>query len=797
MKFLNPVVSLLVITIWITPLQAQDPAILTSISSPLDDHHYLLLDASDWTTAETLANSWGGNLVAVADQAEMDFISDNFSNYGGSARRLWLGLNDIAVEGVFEWSNGEPLIYSNWNAGEPNNSNNEDMGHTLEASPYLWNDINEATNTVATYGLLELEPCGLTAPDTLVATSTGPDITLDFTNNGPYTDTFQIWRDGVFYQDIADPAATSWTDNNLCQGVYNYLIVVSDGACFDFTDRVEVPHGFEIYGSLDTPLAIPNSTPTGVTSVINITDNYTIQDIDIEVHITHTWTREVGIDLTHPSATMVTLKQYIAGSPSDVNHIHTIFDDQGIPFDEDQIPLNIRMQPQGPGTLADFAGFPIDGNWRLIAADYSGAEFGDLEAWAIHHRSGPPCQLTPPLDFTATTSGTEVTLSWDLNGNNFTSIDVYRDGQLAATLPGGDQQWTDVLPGGPASYRYQLRCWDDSVTPCCVIDGNAIWALINAIDLVWAAEGSSGQIDSALAIADALVLNGLAPAMMTDILGCDCLLDTPTLERVWVATGTYPDHHCLNTAEGQLLADLIANGIDVYIEGGDVWGYCAQTPLADYDGIGLGVVDGDDSLLDLIGGSYATLDLTGMDAAYNQDQAANDWTDRLVTADPLTPDLAGASSGSIWVQSGIGYSTGNFYETDDPFGEVIAQSWEFGGYSGEQGILMGLYLTALGASSGPPPELFRRGDVNVDGGVNIADAIRLLNALFVPGSPQPDCYDSADVNDDGGNNVADAVYLLNALFVPGSDNPPAPGALECGVDPTDDAFDCALYLACP
>jgi len=285
--------------------------------------------------------------------------------------------------------------------------------------------------------------------------------------------------------------------------------------------------------------------------------------------------------------------------------------------------------------------------------------------------------------------------------------------------------------------------------------------------------------------------------MMTDILGCDCLLDTPTLERVWVATGTYPDHHCLNTAEGQLLADLIANGIDVYIEGGDVWGFCAQTPFADYDGIGLGVVDGDDSLLDLIGGSYATLDMTGMDAAYNQDQGASDWTDRLVTADPLTPDLAGASSGSIWVQSGIGYSVGNFYETDDPFGEVIAQSWEFGGYSGEQGLLMGLYLDALGASSGPPPELFRRGDVNVDGGVNIADAIRLLNALFVPGSPQPDCIDSADVNDDGGNNVADAVYLLNALFVPGSDNPPAPGALDCGVDPTDDGIDCALYLACP
>ena len=787
----------MLLLLWTTPLQAQDPGILTSISSPLDDHHYLLLEASDWTTAENLASSWGGNLVAVGDQLEMDFIHENFSVFGGTGRRLWLGLDDIAVEGVFEWTNGEPVVYTNWNAGEPNNSNNEDMGHTLEADPFLWNDINEGTNNVSTYGVVELEPCGVTAPDSVVATSVGPDITLEFTNNGPYTDTFQIWRGGAYYQDVADPAATSWTDAGICQGLYSYMIVVSDGACFDFTDTEELSHGFDIYSSTDTPLPIPNSTPLGVTSVISVTDNYLIQDVDIEVHITHTWTREVGIDIMHPSATMVTLKQYIAGSPSDVNHIHTVFDDQGIPFDEDQIPLYIHMQPQGPGVLADLAGFPMDGDWRLTVADYAGAEFGDLEGWSIHHRSGPPCQLTPPLSFAAATSGNEVELSWDLNGNLYTSIDVYRDGSLAATLPGGDQQWTDVLPAGAASYQYSLRCWDDAVTPCCVIDSDSIWALVNAVDVIWAAEGSGGQIDSVFAIAEALVLNGLAPAVMPDILSCDCLLNTPSLERVWVATGTYPDYHCLSAAEGQLLADLIANGIDVYIEGGDVWGFCGQTAFADFDGIASPIVDGDDSFQEMIGGSYSVLDLTGMDAVYNQDQVGSDWTDQLISADPLTPDAAGISSGSIWLQSGIGYSTGNYYETDDPFGEVIAQSWEFGGYGGDQETLMGLYLLALGASSGPPPEIFRRGDVNGDGGVNIADAIRLLNALFVPGSPQPDCFDSSDVNDDGGSNVADAVFLLNALFVPGSGNPPPPGAIDCGVDPTDDAFDCALYMACP
>jgi len=265
---------------------------------------------------------------------------------------------------------------------------------------------------------------------------------------------------------------------------------------------------------------------------------------------------------------------------------------------------------------------------------------------------------------------------------------------------------------------------------------------------------------------------------------------------VWAMMGTYPDYHCLSATEGQLLADLIAAGVDVYIEGGDVWGFCAQTVFAQWDGIAGGIVDGDDSFLAMIGLEWAGLNLTGMDASYNQDQVGSDWTDRLIPADPTTPDLAGLESGPIWQQLGLGYYTGNFYATDDPYGEVVAQSWEFGGYSGEHDILAGLYLGALGGGGGPVGEIFRRGDVNGDGGVNIADAVALLNALFVPGSSQPECLDSADVNDDSGLNVADAVTLLNALFVPGSAPPPDPGPFDCGIDPSDDGLDCVLYI-CP
>lgn len=105
-------------------------------------------------------------------------------------------------------------------------------------------------------------------------------------------------------------------------------------------------------------------------------------------------------------------------------------------------------------------------------------------------------------------------------------------------------------------------------------------------------------------------------------------------------------------------------------------------------------------------------------------------------------------------------------------------------------------IAFLLGGGGPTGDEYRRGDVNDDAVVNIADVVYLLNALFVPGSLPPTCAKTGDTNDDGVVNVADAVFFLNSLFVPGSPSitPPGPG---CGVDPTPDALDCLLYANCP
>ena len=95
---------------------------------------------------------------------------------------------------------------------------------------------------------------------------------------------------------------------------------------------------------------------------------------------------------------------------------------------------------------------------------------------------------------------------------------------------------------------------------------------------------------------------------------------------------------------------------------------------------------------------------------------------------------------------------------------------------------------------GAEPVPFRRGDVNVDGRVDISDPLALLLHLFALGY-ELDCRKSADSNDSGDLDLADAVYTLGYLFG-GGPGLPAPG-LVCGTDPTDDGLSCASYDSCP
>ncbi len=83
--------------------------------------------------------------------------------------------------------------------------------------------------------------------------------------------------------------------------------------------------------------------------------------------------------------------------------------------------------------------------------------------------------------------------------------------------------------------------------------------------------------------------------------------------------------------------------------------------------------------------------------------------------------------------------------------------------------------------------LFRRGDANRDGQVNIVDAVRVLELLFLSTDPLV-CEDEIDVNDNGNADLVDVVFLLQNLFLAGTPIPPPSPA--CGLDPTADLAGC-------
>jgi hypothetical protein len=329
-------------------------------------------------------------------------------------------------------------------------------------------------------------------------------------------------------------------------------------------------------------------------------------------------------------------------------------------------------------------------------------------------------------------------------------------------------------------------------------------------DVIWIGE-TGGDVLSGLTIADNLVQLGRS-VMTIDSLDSNTIASTGIPEVLWCCLGTYPERYELTAADGILLSEIHTgddglNGsqerpaVAIYIESNDAWAYDAPTVFAQFDGVedqNFGNVEnGDDSLLQLVGvDSTHGLDLTALDAPYSQDSAGNDYTDRLVPCDQ-NPDLGGNQAGLIWLGSDpfVDYGVGVFY--DSTIAPVISQSWELGGYGSDLMLLIPLYLAAMEGGLPPTGDEFMRGDINGDGGRNVADAVFLLASLFVPGSPPAQCLDSADCNDDGGMNVADAVFLLSSLFIPGSPPPPAPSGPGCGVDPTSDSLDCLVQGSCP
>lgn len=154
-------------------------------------YHVVGADAAgtgiSWFDSEAYAVSLGHHLVTVNSGAENDFLYDTFGieNYGnGNTYGLWIGFTDQDVEGTFTWTSGEPVTYTNWSSGEPNNSQgNEDWARLRgESAPQdrKWNDL-PGTARDRVYGVVEFPVAAVSPADASFFSSPDTNVlNLDF-----------------------------------------------------------------------------------------------------------------------------------------------------------------------------------------------------------------------------------------------------------------------------------------------------------------------------------------------------------------------------------------------------------------------------------------------------------------------------------------------------------------------------------------------------------------------------------------------------------------------------------------
>ena len=138
-----------------------------TFTNPDNGHIYFLTEALSWTEAQAEAEAVDGNLVTINDLEENDWLWETF----GTAEPFWIGLNDAAVEGSFQWVSGQdPDIdfYDYWSSTQPDSgySGGEEEDYAvMNWRDYSdpsggWGDVENAGPNYgqAIPGIIEVEP---------------------------------------------------------------------------------------------------------------------------------------------------------------------------------------------------------------------------------------------------------------------------------------------------------------------------------------------------------------------------------------------------------------------------------------------------------------------------------------------------------------------------------------------------------------------------------------------------------------------------------------------------------------
>jgi subtilisin-like proprotein convertase family protein len=185
-------------------------------------------------------------------------------------------------------------------------------------------------------------------------------------------------------------------------------------------------------------LNIPDGSPAGVSNTINIPDDFTISDLNVNLVINHTWVGDLIVRLSHNGGPPVTLidRPGIPGSQfgCSANHYDVTLDDEGQGILIEMLcgePINPVSPPnyRPNALLSAFDGQNIGGSWTLTVADFVTPDPGTLVSWGISAQD---------VDTNACLGGEDCPA--DIDGSNAVDVD-----DLVAVILG----WGCANPPGP------------------------------------------------------------------------------------------------------------------------------------------------------------------------------------------------------------------------------------------------------------------------------------------------------------------------------------------------------------
>lgn len=124
--------------------------------NPANGHRYEVITCGAWNQCDAAARAKGGNLVTIRNSAENTWLLANIFN--PSSNVMFIGL--FKTGSTWSWSSGEPVAFTAWLPGNPDNYlGNQNYVH-LSSGNLLWDDVADAFYGPSTQAIVEYSNSG-------------------------------------------------------------------------------------------------------------------------------------------------------------------------------------------------------------------------------------------------------------------------------------------------------------------------------------------------------------------------------------------------------------------------------------------------------------------------------------------------------------------------------------------------------------------------------------------------------------------------------------------------------------